>query len=51
MLEDVVGAEAAAAATGRGKKQRPPTQAAVIDEAYPESEFNVNPGAAGRCVG
>ena len=54
MLREVL--EAAGAGEGARKRARRDPNAAVVSEAYPESEYNLNPGAAssgaaldGRC--
>ncbi|GFR45758.1 hypothetical protein Agub_g7173 [Astrephomene gubernaculifera] len=44
MLREVL--EAAEGGTGSRKKARRDPNAAVVSEAYPESEYNLNPGAA-----
>ncbi|EFJ43959.1 hypothetical protein VOLCADRAFT_121361 [Volvox carteri f. nagariensis] len=46
MLRDVLGATAAAGSGGARKRARRDANAAVVSEAYPESEYNLNPGAA-----
>jgi len=47
MLQSVLGEQQAEAAHAADTKRAAP---AVMDEAYPESEYNLNPGAASTGV-